>query len=92
MACSGEQAIIASEATRTRPVYPYPAVARYDGTGSIDDAANFVARTPRGKASPSYHWLGERLYSHGYQTWCKAKGTELVCRPSHTWLTKRTHH
>jgi feruloyl esterase len=26
---------------RTRPLCAYPAVARYNGTGSIDDAANF---------------------------------------------------
>ncbi|MDH3295211.1 MAG: tannase/feruloyl esterase family alpha/beta hydrolase, partial [Acidimicrobiia bacterium] len=31
---------------RTRPVYPYPQVARYDGTGSTDDAANFGPVTP----------------------------------------------
>lgn len=27
---------------RTRPLCPYPEVARYDGSGSIDDAENFV--------------------------------------------------
>ncbi len=31
---------------RTRPVYPYPLVARYDGSGSIDDDANFSPVTP----------------------------------------------
>lgn len=31
---------------RTRPVFPYPAVARYDGSGSIDEADNFVPVTP----------------------------------------------
>ena len=39
--------IIASHSTagqvdRTRPLCPYPQVAKYKGTGSIDDAANFV--------------------------------------------------
>ena len=29
---------------RTRPLCPYPQVARYTGTGSIDDAANFVCK------------------------------------------------
>jgi feruloyl esterase len=29
---------------RTRPLCAYPQVARYKGTGSIDDAANFVCR------------------------------------------------
>jgi feruloyl esterase len=41
--------IVASHATngvvdRTRPLCPYPQVATYKGTGSIDDAANFVCR------------------------------------------------
>jgi feruloyl esterase len=31
---------------RTRPLCPYPQVARYKGTGSIDEAANFVCRMP----------------------------------------------
>jgi feruloyl esterase len=31
---------------RTRPLCPYPQVARYNGTGSIDDAANFACRLP----------------------------------------------
>jgi feruloyl esterase len=43
--------IIASHSTdgkvdRTRPLCPYPRVARYKGTGSIDDAASFVCRLP----------------------------------------------
>lgn len=32
--------------TRTRPLCPYPQVAKYKGTGSIDDAANFVCQAP----------------------------------------------
>ena len=31
---------------RTRPLCAYPQVARYTGTGSTDDAANFVCRAP----------------------------------------------
>lgn len=34
------------EVTRTRPLCPYPQVARYDGEGSIDDAANFSCVAP----------------------------------------------
>ena len=30
------------EVVRTRPLYPYPGVAIYTGSGSIDDAANFT--------------------------------------------------
>ncbi|CAL9339949.1 Mono(2-hydroxyethyl) terephthalate hydrolase [Streptomyces sp. enrichment culture] len=76
--------------TRTRPVYPYPRVARYDGTGSTDDASNFVARTPAPRQhADGHHWLGERLHSHGYQTWCRVVDGRLDCRPARTWLTAR---
>ena len=32
---------------RTRPLCPYPQVAAYKGSGSTDDAANFVCRAPK---------------------------------------------
>jgi feruloyl esterase len=43
--------IVASKVTsgqvvRTRPLCPYPQVARYKGQGSIDDAANFSCVAP----------------------------------------------
>ena len=31
---------------RTRPLFPYPKIAVYKGTGSTDEAANFISRTP----------------------------------------------
>ena len=43
--------IVASHSTagqldRTRPLCPYPQIARYKGTGSIDEAQNFVCAAP----------------------------------------------
>ena len=43
--------IVASQMTngsvsRTRPLCPYPQVAKYNGTGSTDRAENFVCRMP----------------------------------------------
>ncbi len=69
-------------ATQTRPVFPYPTVARYTGSGSTNDAANFVAYTPLREPRVSYEWVGKPLYTHGYQVWCSANGTQLVCPPS----------
>ncbi len=40
-----------SAVTRTRPLCPYPQVARYKGSGSTDDAANFACVTE--KSGPS---------------------------------------
>ncbi len=34
--------ITGGKVDRTRPLCPYPQIAKYKGTGSIDDAANFV--------------------------------------------------
>jgi len=34
---------------RTRPLCPFPQVAKYKGTGSIDDAANFACAAPSGR-------------------------------------------
>lgn len=39
-------AITASKPSRTRPICPYPQVARYKGTGSIDEAASFSCAAP----------------------------------------------
>jgi hypothetical protein len=36
----------ASGVARTRPLCPYPQVAHYSGSGSIDDAANFACQAP----------------------------------------------
>ena len=33
--------MVNNQVVRTRPLCPYPRVARYSGQGSIDDAANF---------------------------------------------------
>jgi feruloyl esterase len=32
--------------TRTRPLFPYPQVAKYKGEGSTDEAENFASRSP----------------------------------------------
>ncbi len=38
---------------RTRPLCPYPQVARYQGSGSIDDAANFRCAVPQERPQPA---------------------------------------
>jgi hypothetical protein len=39
--------VIAAHPTgRTRPLCPYPQVAKYKGSGSTDDAANFACSAP----------------------------------------------
>jgi feruloyl esterase len=38
--------MVAGKVVRTRPLAPYPQVARWTGQGSIDDARNFVCVNP----------------------------------------------
>jgi feruloyl esterase len=38
--------VVNDKVVRTRPLCPYPKVARYSGQGSIDEAANFSCATP----------------------------------------------
>jgi Tannase and feruloyl esterase len=44
---------------RTRPVYAYPAVAKYKGSGSIEDASSFEKAMPAKPADPVV-WLGSK--------------------------------
>ncbi|GAA1642574.1 tannase/feruloyl esterase family alpha/beta hydrolase [Actinoplanes couchii] len=53
---------------RSRPVYPYPAVARHDGTGSTDDAANFTPAPPPVRYRDDIPWLGS--FRSGYEQTC----------------------
>jgi feruloyl esterase len=50
----------------TRPIYPYPAVARYKGTGDTNDAANYVsvkgpAKVPHPFDNASVRMLGPNI-------------------------------
>ena len=38
--------VVEQQVVRTRPLCPYPQVARYKGQGSIDEAANFSCVAP----------------------------------------------
>lgn len=57
-----EQKGTANNVLRTRPVFPYPLQARYTGTGSINDAANFVPAPPATAPHNVIHWAGDYLY------------------------------
>jgi feruloyl esterase len=55
-------------------------------------AASYVAHRPAARPhDEDYEWLGERLYSDGYQTWCRVVDGKLVCHPTRTWLTARAN-
>lgn len=47
---------------RTRPIFHYPMQARYNGKGSVDDAANFVGVMPSKTYNDSINWIGNDLF------------------------------
>lgn len=47
---------------RTRPVFPHPLTAKYDGTGSPDDAGNFVPAQPPAPPRDKIRWAGTYLH------------------------------
>jgi hypothetical protein len=47
---------------RTRPIFPYPMQAKYNGQGSIDDAVNFVAEMPFPTPNDRIDWIGNDLF------------------------------
>jgi feruloyl esterase len=47
--------------TRSRPVFPYPLRAKYDGSGSIDDARNFVPARSLVPPHEAIDWVGTGL-------------------------------
>ena len=64
---------------RTRPIYPYPLTAKYNGTGSIDDARNFSPGPANPAPKSSLQWLGVNFYSPHYEAWCKGEGAAMTC-------------
>ena len=71
----------ASIPDRTRPVYPYPQLARYTGHGSPDDAANFTAVT--GQAwQVNESWYGASFFSSHDHLWCDGNTNHFDCRLS----------
>jgi feruloyl esterase len=70
-----------SKVVRTRPVFPYPQVARYKGNGSIDDAANFEAGMRLTPEDP-ITWVGtSSFFKPDYEQWCGWTGMSFTCGP-----------
>jgi hypothetical protein len=47
---------------RTLPIYPYPEVPKYSGSGSVNDASNYVAVTSTDMQQFTFPWIGQFLF------------------------------
>ena len=66
----------------TRPIYPYPYTAKYIGTGSTSDAANFEKGPARPAPAELFDWFGSSFYTPHYEKWCTGNDTALNCKDS----------
>jgi hypothetical protein len=72
--------VMAAKVDRTRPVYPYPLTAKYNGTGSIDDAKNFSPGPSSPVPAIQLQWLGSSFYTSHYEVWCTGDGASMTCK------------
>jgi len=75
-------ALVANNTTSgvSRPVYPYPTVARYIGRGSTSDSANFRPFKPQVASDVKTTNAGDYLYKPSFpQVHCTALGTQIAC-------------
>jgi hypothetical protein len=73
--------IIAGHAdSRTRPVFAFPMVAKYSGSGSVDDANSFVATPALTPEPAAYDWEGARFMTPGFQKTCHVADGSLSCQ------------
>jgi hypothetical protein len=63
---------------KTRPVYPYPGIAKYDGTGSKDDASNFTKSSPVQTFNDKYDWAGLKHYTRDHTRWYSPGKSQLT--------------
>ena len=66
--------------TRTRPVFPYPQVAHYRGSGSVDEAASFGAAAPAIPDPAAYLWEGASFMTSDFHKSCEVAGGKLTCQ------------
>jgi feruloyl esterase len=52
---------------RTMPVYPYPAVAAYKGTGDVNNASSYERRQGPAVSAAKLAWQGSGFYAAGYE-------------------------
>jgi hypothetical protein len=61
-----------------RPVFPYPMMAKYKGSGDTNDPKNFTAVSSPAPASLA-NWMGSSFYAPGYQLWCTGNESSIKC-------------
>ncbi len=62
----------------TRPLYPYPHIARYTGKGDPNDAANYTQATSNAKPWPAFDYEALKLIGPDNQRNYEAKDGKLV--------------
>ena len=67
--------------SRVRPVFAYPRIASYAGSGSIDAPENFAAKTPASEPAPRDAYAAA-LLTPRFHNDCVVDGSGLACKPT----------
>jgi feruloyl esterase len=65
----------------TRPIYPWPMVAKYSGKGDVNDAASYVSARGPAKTPQVFHAQTMKLLGPNNQKFYYAEGDELKAGP-----------
>lgn len=71
---------MSSPVVRSRPLFPHPRIARYVGSGSVDNAANFVEAEPSARY-PDFVDGWADAFRTGFQQVCHWRGDRFACEP-----------
>jgi feruloyl esterase len=63
-----------------RPLFPYPYIAKYTGTGDVKQASNYVKGSAQPAPGDLANWFGANFYRPGFQQWCTGNKTGLACK------------
>ena len=78
---TGADAVGGAGQTVTLPIYPYPVVPKYSGSGSVLSASSYYAHIPEDEPGPSTKNAGDYLYTTSFpQIDCGVKGDLIACK------------
>lgn len=60
-----------------RPIFPYPEISQYNGTGNVNNPASYTGVPST--ALPTTTWIGH--FPSAPPLWCSYSGTNYVCTP-----------
>jgi feruloyl esterase len=69
----------AGQIVASRPVFNYPLISKWDGSGDPALAESYQPAEPEVEADESYEWIGKELFTGDGEVWCVQDGVSVSC-------------